>query len=188
MENNKIVERLKQDLKELRKYIEEFSLFLPLPVCSVNPLRVIVEGNKAFYDLVGYEKGELIGEEAVFKVETLFKEKKRWEELENKILNKQIVRSEEMTLITKDKKQIPINIAASSKQDEKGNLMGYFLALTDISELKALQENLEEKIRERTKELQKRVEELEKFHQLTVGRELKMVELKKKIKEFEKNK
>jgi methyl-accepting chemotaxis protein len=35
-------------------------------------------------------------------------------------------------------------------------------------------------------ELKKRVEEQEKFHRLTVGRELKMIELKKRIRELEK--
>jgi len=40
---------------------------------------------------------------------------------------------------------------------------------------------LEEKIKEAIEELQKKVEELEKFHRLTVGRELKMIELKKEI-------
>jgi len=37
-------------------------------------------------------------------------------------------------------------------------------------------------------ELRKRVEELEKFSKLTVGRELRMIELKKKIKELERKK
>jgi len=62
--------------------------------------------------------------------------------------------------------------------------MGYFFAFSDITEVKALQENLEKKVEERTKELQRRVEELEKFHKLTVGRELKMIELKKEIKKL----
>ena len=54
-------------------------------------------------------------------------------------------------------------------------------------------EILEEKVKERTKELQaayedikKRKEDLEKFYKLTVGRELRMIELKQKIKELEK--
>ncbi|MCD6528528.1 hypothetical protein J7K44_02725, partial [bacterium] len=34
-------------------------------------------------------------------------------------------------------------------------------------------------------EIEKRKEELEKFYKLTVGRELRMIELKKKIKELE---
>jgi len=52
-------------------------------------------------------------------------------------------------------------------------------------ELEELTQNLEERVKERTKELQERIEELEKFHKLTVGRELKMAELKEKIKELE---
>jgi HAMP domain-containing protein len=54
------------------------------------------------------------------------------------------------------------------------------------SELKELAENLDDKVKERTKELQRRVEELERFHRLTVGREMKMVELKKEKEELKK--
>jgi len=49
-------------------------------------------------------------------------------------------------------------------------------------ELQELNKNLEGKVRERTKELQKRLDELERFHRLTVGRELKMIELKKELR------
>lgn len=53
-------------------------------------------------------------------------------------------------------------------------------------ELEELASNLDRQVRERTKELQDRVNQLEKFHKLTVGREMKMVELKKRITELEK--
>jgi methyl-accepting chemotaxis protein len=53
--------------------------------------------------------------------------------------------------------------------------------------LKELAESLEEKVRERTKELQARLAELERYHRLTVGRELKMRELKEEIKKLEEN-
>ena len=52
-------------------------------------------------------------------------------------------------------------------------------------ELKKLNDSLEEQIKEKTEELQTRVDELEKYHQLMVGRELKMIELKNKIEELE---
>lgn len=52
-------------------------------------------------------------------------------------------------------------------------------------ELKELSESLEDKVKERTKELRGRLEELERFHRVSVGRELKMVELKEKIKKLE---
>jgi len=49
-------------------------------------------------------------------------------------------------------------------------------------ELKDLTERQEEIIEERTKEIHERMKELEKFHRLAVGRELKMIELKEEIK------
>lgn len=51
-------------------------------------------------------------------------------------------------------------------------------------ELNEFTEDLEGQIEKRTKEFQERVEELEKFHKITVGRELKMIELKKEIKKM----
>ncbi|MFH1036733.1 MAG: hypothetical protein V1756_01520 [Patescibacteria group bacterium] len=52
------------------------------------------------------------------------------------------------------------------------------------SELKELAESLEVKVTERTKELQEKIDELGKFHRLTIGRELKMIELKEEIKKL----
>ncbi|KPJ56827.1 hypothetical protein AMJ49_03720 [Parcubacteria bacterium DG_74_2] len=53
-------------------------------------------------------------------------------------------------------------------------------------ELQELNQTLEQQVEKRTEELQERVDELERFHKLTIGRELKMVELKKEIKKLEK--
>jgi len=52
-------------------------------------------------------------------------------------------------------------------------------------ELKELTEGLDIQVKQRTKELEEKIKELEKFQKLAVGRELKMVELKKEIKKLE---
>lgn len=52
-------------------------------------------------------------------------------------------------------------------------------------ENKKQQENLEELVKERTKELEDTNNELERINELFVDRELRMKELKEKIKEFE---
>jgi hypothetical protein len=52
-------------------------------------------------------------------------------------------------------------------------------------ELKELSASLEEQVNQRTASLQEKIEDLERFNRLTVGRELKMIELKDKIGELE---
>lgn len=52
-------------------------------------------------------------------------------------------------------------------------------------ELQELAASLEGKVKERTQELQGRLGELERFEKLAIGRELKMIELKEKIKRSE---
>jgi uncharacterized protein YigA (DUF484 family) len=53
-------------------------------------------------------------------------------------------------------------------------------------ELKEWVERQEEIIKERTKELQEKIADLERFQKLAVGRELKMIKLKKEIERLKK--
>lgn len=54
-------------------------------------------------------------------------------------------------------------------------------------ELEDLTKNLEGQVEERTKELQERLQELKNFQKFAVGRELKMMELKKELETLKKN-
>lgn len=83
------------------------------------------------------------------------------------------------------KGELKIRIKSQTK-DEIGMLAEEFNNMA-----KSLQDR-DRKLKESSKEIKKsaeelrtRVDELERFHNLTVGRELKMIELKKKIKKFE---
>ena len=77
-----------------------------------------------------------------------------------------------------------LEIAKKSLEESKGILEIKVHART--AELEELTRNLENEVKKRTKELQERVDELERFRRLTVGRELKMIEMKKRILELEK--
>lgn len=170
-------QKLKADVEDLRRYIEDFTTFLPIAVCDVTPIGIITFVNKALQELADYKEIDIVGEP----VETLFLEKKEIEKILAEVSKKEIIRHEELTLISKMKKKISVSLFVSSRKDKEGNFLGYFLGIIDISELKKLQEEMEAKIEERTKELREKIEELENINRLIVGRELKMIELKKEI-------
>jgi len=80
-------------------------------------------------------------------------------------------------------------------------IFGYFMTRSVLKEieqrrkiekitdqLRELNRTLEVKVKQRTKELQERVDELNRWYKLTVGRELRMVELKKEIKKLKERK
>lgn len=70
------------------------------------------------------------------------------------------------------------------KQDEIGQLAKSFNEMT--VKLKQLYSSLEEKVQNKTKELNEKLDETEKLNKVMIDRELKMVELKKEIEELKK--
>jgi methyl-accepting chemotaxis protein len=85
--------------------------------------------------------------------------------------------------------KLNVKIKTESK-NEIGELASNFNDMA--AKLKELYETLEAKVRERTRELNEKeaeleakIEEMERFHKLTMGREEKILELKKKVREFE---
>ena len=75
--------------------------------------------------------------------------------------------------IKKDGSQIIVDLLARATKDNKGNLIS-IVTVRDITEKKKAEAELQEKF-----------VELEKMNKLMIGRELKMVELKNKIKNLE---
>jgi PAS domain S-box-containing protein len=144
------LQRAKEDLEDLEMYIEEFSAFLPLAVCYVNPVGIIININKAFEKLTGYIPIEIVGEPLV----KVFLEKKEVEKLLSEVQKKEILETKELTSVSKEKKRTPVRVSVSARKDEKGNFIGYFFAFSDITELKKFRERLEEKVKKRTKELE----------------------------------
>lgn len=169
--------QMREDLEGLVAYIQDFNSFLPIATCVISPSRDVTDINRAFEELTNYKPLEIIGKS----VKIIFLEKEKIEAIIDEVTKKKIIKKKEATLITKDKKIIFVSIAVSVREDKEGNIIGYFLSVTDITEIKKSQELLEEKVKERTRELQLKIEELEKFQKITIGRELKMIELKKEI-------
>ncbi|MBI5613318.1 HAMP domain-containing protein [Candidatus Gottesmanbacteria bacterium] len=67
--------------------------------------------------------------------------------------------------------------------DEIGDMAQGFNAM--LVQLRSYRDDMEKKITDRTNDLEKRTREVEDINKLMVGREIKMIELKKKLSEFE---
>ncbi len=67
-------------------------------------------------------------------------------------------------------------------QDDKEKLLKSVIIATDVTELK----NAQQRIKESEKELKMKVDDLEKFYEMAIGRELRMKDLKKEIKRLKK--
>lgn len=70
---------------------------------------------------------------------------------------------------------IPLLVTNSPIFDKKGNMIGSVHIAKDISKLK-----------ETEKDIKKKMHDLEVFHKAAVGREMRIIELKKKVAELEK--
>ena len=148
-----------EDLEGVERYMKELSSFLPLAVCTVNPLGIALVANSAFHNLTGFKEIETIGE----KIENLFLNKKDFSDLlKSKKLKQGIILKKETILLTKEKEEIPVSVAVSTRVDENKFFLGYFVAISDISEFEELKQELEKKVEERTKDLESSNKEVER--------------------------
>lgn len=122
-------------------------------------------GKKHFYDFFHSEDKEALKEGTL----KAFAKKQSFQEF----INRNIHKSGKIVWLSTG--GVPI-------LDKRGNLLGYRGADIDITERKLSEENL----RKTTKDLEEKVEELERFERATMGRELKIIELKKEIEELKK--
>jgi len=161
-------EVLEKDLSLLQEYIEGFWDFLPIPVCEVNtPFNIINFGRK-FSEFFGYPKEEIIGQN----LEMFFRSKKTFDGLKKKVLKEGEVSQEEVIVLNKKGEEIPVSLSAKARVLEK-EIISCFFGFVDLRQVK-----------EKERELEEKIEELERFQKLAVGRELKMIALKEEIKEL----
>jgi len=125
--------------------------------------------NKATLDLSGYGKDELEGKSVeIFLVEKNFKNI-----LLDKAIKKETIRNYELNFKTKTGDNIPVIFSSSTMMDEAGGMAGIVCIIKDITErkqaedaLKKAHDQLENKVAQRTEELQKANLKLRELDQL----------------------
>ncbi|MDD2733312.1 MAG: PAS domain S-box protein [Desulfuromonadaceae bacterium] len=111
-----------------------------------------------------------------------------------KLLHGEMPPDYEYQIVHKSGKVRWINQRNILDRDEEDRIVAIEGIVTDVTERKQVEEELRElnaelehRVTERTKELERRNHELEQMNKAFVGRELKMVELKERIRDLENN-
>jgi diguanylate cyclase (GGDEF)-like protein/PAS domain S-box-containing protein len=112
-------------------------------VMLVNMSGEIIYVNKAFEELLGYKADELMGTSAL-KLPTYSKSKDRTKAQGylKKVIEKSSAKPIDMSAITKDGEEIPINFTASVIKDAQGNPQTLVAVIRDTSERKRAEEAL----------------------------------------------
>ena len=116
---------------------------MPDGVMLVNMSGDIIYVNKAFEKLLGYKANELVGTSAL-KLPTYSKSKDRVKAQGylKKVIEKSSAKPIDMSAITKDGEEVPINFTASVIKDAQGNPQTLVAVIRDISERKWAEEAL----------------------------------------------
>jgi PAS domain S-box-containing protein len=147
---------------------------------SISPDGLITDANQATVRLTGFPRDKLIGTS----FSDYFTEPDKAEQGFQQAMEAGSVTDYPLTLCHHDGKErlVEIQYNASTYRDLGGQVRGVFVVARDISQqLQAQREIAEQQDREMA-----RLAELEQFQRLTVGRELKMIELKKEIEYLKK--
>lgn len=148
------------------------------PLVTISASGKITDVNEATIKVTGVPREQLIGTD----FSNYFMEPEKAREGYQQVFAKGFVTDYPLTIRHRDGRLTDVLYNASVYRDTDGNVLGVFAAARDVTARKRIEAELAE---QRRIELD-RLAELEKFQKLTVGRELKMVELKKEIEELRK--
>ena len=141
----------------------------------------ITDANQATVKFTGVPREKLIGTS----FSDYFTEPEKAEEVYQRVLTQGLVADYPLTLRHRNGHETLTEVLynASIYRDTHGKVLGVFAAARDITKQVQAQR---EAAHEHANELN-RLAELERFQRLTVGRELKMIELKEHIEDLEKH-
>jgi PAS domain S-box-containing protein len=143
------------------------------PLVTISPEGKITDVNEATAKVTGTARDRLIATD----FSNYFTEPEKAREGYQQAFAKGFVTDYPLTIRHIDGRLSHVLYNASVYKDVNGKALGVFAAARDVTPLKKAEVELAER---RARELE-RLAELERFQKLTVGRELKMIELKKEI-------
>jgi PAS domain S-box-containing protein len=146
------------------------------PLVTISPEGKITDVNEATIKVTGVPREGLIGTD----FSDYFTEPEKAREGYQQVFSKGFVTDYPLTIRHKQGRLTNVLYNASVYTDVRGDVLGVFAAARDVTAQKRAEAEVAE---QRSRELE-RLADLERFQKLTVGRELKMIELKKEIEEL----
>ncbi|MBZ5542690.1 MAG: PAS domain-containing protein [Acidobacteriia bacterium] len=146
------------------------------PLVTISPEGKVTDVNEATVKVTGVPREKLVGTDFA----NYFTEPEKAREGYQRVFSKGFVTDYPLTIRHVHGQLTDVLYNASVYKDAQGRVLGVFAAARDVTALKRTEAELAE---QRARELE-RLAELERFQKLTVGRELKMIELKKEIEEL----
>jgi PAS domain S-box-containing protein len=140
---------------------------------AISPEGKITDANQATVKITGVSRDLLIG--TSFSV--YFTEPEKADKIYQRVFAEGMAVDYPLTMRHLNGSLTNVRFNASVYRDPEGNVLGVFAAARDVT--KQVQD--QRKIAEQQAQELERLAELERFQRLTVGRELKMIELKKEI-------
>ncbi|MEP7192857.1 MAG: PAS domain S-box protein [Actinomycetota bacterium] len=167
-----------RDVSELKKGADYARSLIEAaldPMVTISPEGKITDTNAATVKLTGVPREQLIGTS----FSGYFTDPEKAEAIYQKVFEKGFITDYPLTLRHHNGEETRTDVLynASVYRDAARNVLGVFASARDVTKQMEAQR---EAARQQARELD-RLAELERFQRLTVGREIKMIELKKEI-------
>jgi PAS domain S-box-containing protein len=171
-----------RDMRELdkaRAYAESLIKNAPDPVFVSDLEGKILEANDAVSELLGFRRDEVVEQSLSRFISE--EETREFTAALREVVERGVTRNARLNPRAATGEVIPTSLNASALRDADGNVIGAIGVLRDMRAYEDVVRDLEES----KTELQEKILDLEKFEEVVVGRELKMIALEKELEQLQ---
>ena len=171
-----------RDMRELdvaRAYAESLIENAPDPVFVSDLEGKILQANEAVSQLLGFRKDEVVEQSLSRFISP--EETREFTAALREVVEHGVTRNAVLNPRSASGEVIPTSLNASALRDSEGNVIGAIGILRDMRAYEEVVRDLEQS----KSELQEKILDLEKFEEVVVGRELKMIALEKELESLQ---